>query len=122
MEDDKTLTSNKYVYHMPLSVFPDAHHYGTAIRITTLVNFSSCTLMHCTWSLNHCNNLFSVIQCLLHIQQFQTLLILFPKFFAFFPQGTCALPVSSLYLVWYETYHMICTLIPKSVSYQLQAI
>ena len=46
MEDDKTLTSHKCVYHMQLSVFPDAHHDGTAIRITALVNFNSYTLMH----------------------------------------------------------------------------
>ena len=62
-----------------------------------------------------------LVVCLLNDQQIQIRSILFPKFFAFFPQGTCVISVSWLYSVLCETYHMICTSFPKSVTPQIKA-
>ena len=60
--------------------------------------------------------------CLLSTQQIQALLTLFSKFFSFFPQGTCLLPVSSSCLSLHETYHPLCTPFPKSVILKMHTV
>ena len=60
--------------------------------------------------------------CLLSTQQIQALLTLFSKFFSFFPQGTCLLPVSSSCLSLHETYHPLCTPFPKSVIQKMHTV
>ena len=53
---------------------------------------------------------------------FTYFLTLFSKFFSFFPQGTCLLPVSSSCLSLHETYHPLCTPFPKSVILKMHTV
>lgn len=58
----------------------------------------------------------------LPIQQFQSLLTLFPKSFSSFPHGTCALLVSNTYKALDEAYHPLCAPIPRNVTLTLHAV
>ena len=67
---------------------------------------------------------FASLHCFhpLPIQQFQSLLTLFPKFFSSFPHGTCALLVSNTYEALDEAYHPLCAPIPRNVTLELHAV
>ena len=58
----------------------------------------------------------------LPIQQFQSLLTLFPKSFSSFPHGTCVLLVSNTYKALDEAYHPLCAPISRNVTLTLQAV
>jgi len=56
------------------------------------------------------------------VQQFQARLTLFPKSFSSFPQGTCLLSASSLYLALDEIYHPLYGPIPRIVTLRTHAV
>jgi len=67
---------------------------------------------------------FASLHCFhpLPIQQFQSLLTLFPKSLSSFPHGTCALLVSNTYEALDEAYHPLCAPIPRNVTLKLHAV
>ncbi len=57
----------------------------------------------------------------LPFQQFQALLTLFSKSFAFL-HGTCSLSGSNIYEAWDEVYHPLCAPLPRNVTLRVHTV
>ena len=104
---------------------------GEELSLTDKARDSKLDTLHSTAPFalkQHCysarHGKFASLHCFhpLPIQQFQSLLTLFPKSFSSFPHGTCALLVSNTYEALDEAYHPLCAPIPRNVTLKLHAV